>query len=58
MDEHLLPSEDPDLAGVWRDMTATERLRLQLAEGEPVPAEVSERVRRMYDDRHPDGHTA
>lgn len=50
MDEHLLPSEDPDLAEVWPNLTPTERLRLQLFEGEPVPAEVSERVRAMYPD--------
>lgn len=48
----MLPSEDPVLAGVWPEMTATERLRLQLMEGEPVPAEVSETVRQMYVDRH------
>ncbi|MEV0149122.1 MULTISPECIES: hypothetical protein [unclassified Nonomuraea] len=50
-DEHTLPSEDPGLAAVWQEMTPTERLRYQLAEGEPVPDEVRERVRRMYRER-------
>lgn len=53
-DEHMLPSEDPDLAEVWKQMTPTERLQYQLAEGEPVPEELRERVRRAYRERRGD----
>ncbi|MEU4576592.1 hypothetical protein [Nonomuraea sp. NPDC023979] len=55
MDDHMLPSEDPDLADVWPEMTPTERLRYQICEGEPTPNQVNEHVRRMYRERHESG---
>jgi hypothetical protein len=53
-DQHTPPGEHPDLADVWQEMTPTERLRYQLAQGEPVPDEVREQVRRMYRTRRGD----
>ena len=46
----MLPAEDPELAGVWLEMSATERLRFQLAEGEEPPPEVAERARQAFRD--------
>lgn len=51
MDERPLPWEDPALRGVWEEMDPEERLLLLAYQDEPVPAEVSEKVRQMY--RHP-----
>lgn len=50
MDDEMLPSEHPDLAGVWSELTETERLQLQLLD-EPVPEELSEAVRLMFQQR-------
>lgn len=51
MDEMMLPSENPDLAGVWPELDTTARLRLQLLEDEPVPEELDDAVRAMFPDR-------
>lgn len=50
MDDEMLPSEHPDLAGVWSELTETERLQLQLM-NEPVPEALDDAVRRMFPGR-------
>lgn len=54
MTEQHEPRDDPALAAVWQEMDETERLRLLLAQGEAPPAELSDAVKRMYDEQLPE----
>jgi hypothetical protein len=52
MDEHDLPWE-PGLAQVWEEMSREERDAFLEAEGEDLPPELPEAVRRLYREHGP-----
>ncbi|MEV4287335.1 hypothetical protein AB0K40_17665 [Nonomuraea bangladeshensis] len=53
MDDESGHCPDLALARLWPEMAPEERLRLLLATGEQPPAELTDSVKRLYDQHRP-----